>query len=253
MTPSRLRTLKIVTLAIAGILLTSAAANAATMAVTVAAGNKTTNASDWAAGWEFTVTEDIQVTHLGKFDYENDGILGTGVALYNRTAGGTKLAEASLAGASSEWSGAYTAYYTTITPVTLTTGSTYTIVAVQDAPGERIFWAANTATYADEITYVRGIASSGASLPATFTSNSPQLTGTTHGYFGGTFKYQRPRAGVAGAAGPGRPGAAAPSQVTPAALCGRLRLPNVFTRFRPRRAENRGRPGLGRVDPAGEP
>jgi hypothetical protein len=164
--------------------------NAAIIAVSVASGTKTTNNGDWAAGWEFTVSQDIQVTDLGKFDYEADGIIGTGVALYNRTAGGTKLAEASLVGAAFETSGAYRAYYTAITPVVLTPGNTYTIAAVQDGPSESIFWAANTATYASDITYVRGIASSGASLPSTFTSNSPQLTGTTNGYFGGTFKYE---------------------------------------------------------------
>jgi hypothetical protein len=190
MTPIRFSVLQCVGLATAGVLFTSAAAHAAIVpAVTVAAGAKTTNTGDWAAGWEFTVDESIQVTSLGKFDYENNGIVGTGVALYNRTDGGTKLVEASLAAASSESSGDYTAYYTPITPLTLTPGNTYTIVAVQDGPTEAIFWANNTATYGAQITYVRGIAQSGASLPATFTSNSPALGLPTHGYFGGTFKY----------------------------------------------------------------
>jgi hypothetical protein len=165
-------------------------ANADIIAVSVAAGAKTTNNGDWAAGWEFTVSEEIQVTELGKFDYEDNGIVGTDVGLYNRTTGGTQLATASLVGASPELSGAYTAYYAALlTPVTLTPGNTYTIVAVQDGPGESIFWANSTATYASEITYVRGIASAGASLPATFTSNSPQLLTPTNGYFGGTFKF----------------------------------------------------------------
>jgi MYXO-CTERM domain-containing protein len=177
-------------LAGAGFLFASTAAHAATTAVTVAAGTKTTNTGDWAAGWEFTVSTSIQVTQLGKFDYENNGLVGTAVGLYNRTTGGTQLATVSLVGASSELSGAYTAYYATLpTPITLTPGNTYTIVAVQDGPSEAIFWANSTATYASEITYVRGIASAGASLPATFTSNSPNLTGTTQGYFGGTFKF----------------------------------------------------------------
>jgi len=169
--------------------LTAGSAQAATIAVSVAAGTKTTNTSDWAAGWEFTVDQTIQVTDLGKFDFEANGIVGTGVALYNRTDGGVKIAEASLVGASFELSGAYRAYYTAITPVALVTGKTYTIVAVQDGPTEAIFWANSTATYGADINYVRGIASSGASLPTTFTSNSPQLTGITNGYFGGTFKY----------------------------------------------------------------
>ena len=176
--------------AFAGIIFTSTASHAATAAVTVAAGTKTTNTGEWAAGWEFTVSTSIQVTHLGKFDYEANGLVGTDVGLYDRTAGGTQLATVSLVGASSESSGAYTAYYATLsTPITLTPGNTYTIVAVQDGPGEAIFWANNTATYASGINYVRGIASSGSSLPATFTSNSPALTGTTNGYFGGTFKF----------------------------------------------------------------
>lgn len=191
MTPMRPDTLQIVALAVVGILFTATGGNAAPIsAVTVAAGTKTTNTGDWAAGWEFTVSQDIEVTDLGKFDFEANGIVGTGVALYDRTAGGAMLASASLVGASFEDSGAYRAYYTSITPVTLTPGNTYTIAAVQDGPTEAIFWANNTATYASDITYVRGIAQSGASLPATFTSNSPQLTGTTNGYFGGTFKFQ---------------------------------------------------------------
>lgn len=174
-----------------GFLFVGVTAQAAVIAVSVAAGTKTTNTGDWAAGWEFTVNESINVTHLGKFDYEDNGLVGLDVGLYDRTAGGTLLASTSLAtGASSETSGAYTAFYKAITSVTLTPGNTYTIAAVQDGPTEAIFWAANTATYASEINYVRGIAASGASLPATFTSNSPQLTGTTNGYFGGTFKFE---------------------------------------------------------------
>lgn len=176
-------------LAGAGLLFTSVATHAAIVAVEVAAGTKTTNASDWAAGWQFTVTDSIQVTQLGKFDYESNGIVGTGVGLYDNTNGGTLLASADLTGASFELNGAYRAYYTAITAITLMPGNIYTIAAVQDGPGESIFWAANTATYASGINYVRGIAQSGASLPATWTSNSPQLTGTTNGYFGGTFKF----------------------------------------------------------------
>jgi MYXO-CTERM domain-containing protein len=174
----------------AGFLFASPAAHAATSAVTVAAGTKVTNTGEWAAGWEFTVSTSINVTHLGKFDYENNGIVGTAVGLYNRTTGGTLLATVSLVGAPSELSGAYTAYYTTVaTPITLTPGNTYTIAAVQDGPTEAIFWGTSTATYASPITYVRGIAQTGSTLPATFTSNSPALTGTTNGYFGGTFKF----------------------------------------------------------------
>lgn len=175
--------------AFAGILLSSTVAHAATTAVTVAAGTKTTNTGDWAAGWQFTVTESIQVTQLGKFDFEANGLVGTLVGLYDNTNGGVLLASVDLTGASFELSGDYRAYYAAITAVTLTVGNIYTIAAVQDGPTEAIFWANNTATYASEITYVRGIAASGASLPGTWTSNSPQLTGTTHGYFGGTFKY----------------------------------------------------------------
>ena len=178
--------------AFAGIIFTSTASHAATAAVTVnTAGTPVTNTGDWAAGWEFTVSTSIQVTHLGKFDYENNGIVGTDVGLYNRTTGGTLLATVSLVGASSEAAGAYNAFYTALgASVTLTPGNTYVIAAVSDGPGEAIFWDNdNNATYGAAINYSRGIATSGASLPATWTSNSPALAGNSYGYLGGTFKF----------------------------------------------------------------
>ena len=187
--PMGLHILQFVALTVVGVLFTASVAKAVPIsAVTVGAGGTTTNTGDWAAGWEFTVSQTIQVTDLGKFDFEADGIVGTDVGLYDSTAGGTMLTSASLVGASFELSGVYRAYYTAITPVTLTPGNTYTIVAVQDGPAETIFWGSGLATtYASGITYAGGVASSGASLPATFTSNAPN---PGSGYFGGTFKFE---------------------------------------------------------------
>jgi hypothetical protein len=182
----------------------SSFANAATtLAVQLTLdGTQTTNTSDWAAGYAFTVTQTIYVTHLGKFDTGGDGIVGTAVGLYNTTTN-TLLASVSLVGASAEASGGFSAYYATLsTPITLTLGTTYAILAVNDGPTDVLSWG-HTRVMGPEVTLVGGRAISGASLPATY-GPTTNLSGDL--YTAGTFKYDtvlipEPKAALLGCIG----------------------------------------------------
>lgn len=178
------RTLQIATLAVAGILFASAA-DAATIALTLNSNKGTTNPNGWSSGFAFTVTESITVTELGKFDHEGDGLGGTDVGLYNVDTGAL-LASASLVGATAEAATGTDAYFAAITPLVLTTGTEYAIMAVTNS-GEWIAWNKGE-TYAPQITYVQGRANSGSTLTPTYAQT--HTIGSFQSYSGGTFKYE---------------------------------------------------------------
>jgi len=144
----------------------------------------------WSSGMQFTVSTDINVTELGKFDIEGDGIVGTDVGLYNVDSG-ELLATASLTGTSPQRSNGKDAYYAPITPVTLTPGTTYAVMALYTTT-EKVTWGISQ-SFAPEVNLVQGVAHTDESALQPTYAHTHTMEGS--GYYGGTFKFTVPRLG----------------------------------------------------------
>ena len=168
-------------------LFTSVATHAATTALTIAnTSGGTTNPNGWSSGFAFTVTETITVTELGKFDHASDGVGGTDVGLYN-VGTGDLLASADLTGASFELATGPRAYFATIAPLVLTTGTECAIMAVTNGGASDLIAWGRGSTFASEINFVQGRANSGSTLTASYAQTHAL---GTDAFSGGTFKYE---------------------------------------------------------------
>ena len=83
--------------------------------------------SSWVLGWEFLVHEDIEVTHLGVFDWQSNGLAGTHqVGIWDITATAAPLVDTTIpAGMPSPLRDGFR--YVPVAPVVLSAGSTYVI------------------------------------------------------------------------------------------------------------------------------
>jgi hypothetical protein len=158
-------------------------ASAATIAVTTTPSSIFSNTGNFTLGWSFLVNSDISVTALGAFDANEDGFnVAHDVGLWNSS--GVLLASGTVpSGTGGTLDSSYR--FVPITPIGLTSGSTYYVGAVyfsSDSDG----WLQDPTTLitAPEISYDSRRYTSGAILAFPTDAGS----GST-GYFGGNFQF----------------------------------------------------------------
>jgi hypothetical protein len=155
-----------------------------TIALTTTPGLQVNNNGDWVLGYSFTVNTSIDVTSLGVYDYQADGLSGShDVGLW--TSSGALLASTTVpAGTGAILDSSFR--FTSITAVPLTAGETYYVGATKTyADGD--IWLPDPLSLvaAPEITYV--------GRQYEFYSGTlvfPGLSGSSAtGYFGGNFQF----------------------------------------------------------------
>lgn len=153
----------------------------ADVAVTIAPGSGGFNNNPWSLGYEFTVNSAINVTHLGFFDYEENGF-GTShdVGIYTST--GTLLASTTVTSADPIEN--LFRYHALSSSLALAAGQNYVIVGTTGA--DDYVWDQPTFSTAPEITFVKNmyILSSVLAFPDT---TDPSIS---NGYFGPNFKFE---------------------------------------------------------------
>ena len=150
----------------------------------------------FSLGYRFTVTNTIQVTDLGRVDYNGGGLAVPALArLYNWDNGAALASVTIPAGMSGrETNGALAVHYAALTnAVTLSAGVNY-LVAVEVTGGD--FGYAINATMADPVQWVEGLATPVGSpaMPATANTNTFSIARTDPApdyacYLGPSFKY----------------------------------------------------------------
>lgn len=170
--------------AFAGLALTAASANAASVAAASVTGG-TTGLQGYGVGWSFTTTSTIYVTDLGKFDTNGGGLSATeSVGLYNFTTGDLITSVNVTNSSTQELNGGYTVYYESIPTVTLPAGN-YMVVTTDI--GNDSFARNVTPTMATGITYELGRAST--SGDEVLLPSASDYTTTGSGYYGANFKF----------------------------------------------------------------
>ncbi len=157
-------------------------------------------ASDFSLGYRFIVTNAIQLTHLGRVDYDGGGLAAPALArLYNWDTGAA-LADVTVpAGmAGRETNGALAVQYAVLAnAIILNPGSNY-LVAVEAAAGD--FGLDVAVTMADAVQWVEGRATPVGSpaMPATASVASFAIDNSTNAkcYLGPSFKYVLPPTGT---------------------------------------------------------
>lgn len=145
--------------------------------------------SSFSVGWDFTVSQTIEVLSLGQFDPDSNPTANS-VAIYRRA--GAKLVEAALLVTSpAEQSGNYSARYAAIDNLILTPGN-YVVYSTQNGNN---FIAPNgdtAALFGPAVKWNMGVATSGAAgpLPATAPAKWSIENSSKYRYFGPTFKYK---------------------------------------------------------------
>jgi len=133
-------------------------------------------------GWSFTANNNISVSSLGFFDETTATPLAQNHQVGLWTATGTLLSSVTVQ-TNSALTGSFR--YESITPVTLTSGSTYFLGSTVSSPfGDPYLTAATSITTAPQITFrntLRNATSGGFSFPS--------ITGTANGRFGPNFQF----------------------------------------------------------------
>ena len=150
-------------------------------------------ASDFSLGYRFTVTNVIQLTHLGRVDYDGGGLAVPALTrLYNWDTGAA-LADVSVPAGmvGRETNGALAVHYAALaSAITLYPGSNY-LVAVEVAAGD--FGSDVAATMANAVQWVEGRATpvGTPAMPATASVASFTIDNSTNAkcYLGPSFKY----------------------------------------------------------------
>jgi len=139
----------------------------------------------YSVGWRFHVDRDVTVRALGITDVNNNGITGTlAVRLYDVTHTAT-LATASIPSTTpSEGVGSYMAHFVSITPIMLTTGTTY---LVANNRGTENYLYDASITPATGVIWQDGVGVSN-DLPAN-ASGFNIVRATPSSYFGPNFKF----------------------------------------------------------------
>ena len=154
----------------------------------------------FSLGYRFTVTNTLQVTDLGRVDYNGGGLAVPALArLYNWDNGAALASVTIPAGMSGrETNGALAVHYAALTNVvTLAAGVNY-LVAVEVTGGD--FGYAINATMADAVQWIEGLATPVGSpaMPATANSTTFAITNSADVtcYLGASFKFVASPAGV---------------------------------------------------------
>lgn len=158
------------------------------------------NNFDFSLGYRFTVTNTLQVTHLGRVDYDGGGLAVPGLArLYNWNTGAALTEVTIPAGMSGrETNGVLAVHYAALTnAITLSLGVSY-VVAVEVTGGD--FGYGINATMAAPVQWVEGLATPVGSpaMPATANSTTFTITNSADAkcYLGASFKFVASPAGV---------------------------------------------------------
>ncbi|MFC1707368.1 DUF4082 domain-containing protein [Planctomycetota bacterium] len=140
------------------------------------------NAGNALLGYEFTVDTDIEVTHVGLFDYGTDGLSGASqIGIW--TMGGTLLADATVPSGTTAPLTAGWRYEPLASPLLLSAGESYVIGGYQ--ANESYYQDATIVNLTSDVTFgnARRQAGGGFVIPATVdpTDNA--------GYFGPNFQF----------------------------------------------------------------
>jgi len=157
---------------------------ASTIAITTVAESVFSNTGTWTLGWSLSMNSSVNVTSLGAYDANADGLnVAHDVGLWD--AQGNLLASATVpSGTAGALDSSYR--FVSISPLTLNAGSTYYVGAVYFS-NDNDGWLQDPATLltAAELTY--------GSRQFEFSSGTlvfPDLAGSgTTGYFGGNFEF----------------------------------------------------------------
>lgn len=149
-------------------------------------------ALDFSLGYRFTITNSIQLTHLGRVDYDGGGLAVPALARLYNWDDGTALTEVTVpAGmAGRETNGALVVHYAALAnPITLNPGTSY-LVAVEVKGGD--FGYDIGMTMADTVQWVEGRATpvGAPAMPATASDTSFSIARPTPKcYMGASFKF----------------------------------------------------------------
>lgn len=137
--------------------------------------------ANYTYGWEFTVAQSLIVTHLGLWDYGQDGLMATHLVRI-WTGGGSELASGTVPSGATTF--ATWRWAELSTPVSLAPGS-YVIGAVYGTGTD--YLAANVSPFnvSSEIAYVQMRFASGSQFP-------DQANPSANGIFGPNFRYLKP-------------------------------------------------------------
>ncbi|MEI6781900.1 MAG: sialate O-acetylesterase [Verrucomicrobiota bacterium] len=156
--------------------------------------------SAFSLGYRFTVTNTIQVTHLGRVDYKGGGLAVPALArLYNWDTGAALASVTVPAGMSGrETNGVLAVHYAALTnAISLSPGVNY-VVAVEVTGGD--FGYGINATMADEVRWIEGLATPVGSpaMPTTANGTTFAITNSADAtcYLGASFKFVASKAGV---------------------------------------------------------
>lgn len=154
---------------------------------------------DWCMGWSFNVLEEIEITHLGLFDYGGAfspsrlSPAGHAVGIWN--ASGALLGSKVVYPTDTLYGDNVFRFGLLDTPVTLTPGAGYVVAAVYPSPYVYAYQSAGSGTPAgwnvdSRVQYVGDRWASGTSLVYP-SSSAPQVAG--YGWFGGNFLIRDPQ------------------------------------------------------------
>jgi hypothetical protein len=165
---------------IAAALLLSASARADTVALDYTGGSIVSSVQ-YTLGWSFSLSSPITITHIGIFDYQNNGLIDShAVGIFN-TSGSVPLVSGTIAsGTGAELIDGFR--YISVTPTVLAAG-TYNIGAYYATGADAYIYSASTVSLAGPVTFGAARSNSGLALA------NPTGGGSGNSYIAPNFQF----------------------------------------------------------------